>query len=184
VCPKRVSTHGTAAPARRRAGRKTFTVGALPRAFIGLGSNLGDRRSTLERALELLASAPGVALVATSTLRETDPVGFADQPRFLNGAALVETDLEPRALLDLLLGIERTLGRERGEGPRFGPRTVDLDLLLYADEEIDEPGLTVPHPRLAERGFALEPLVELDPDVALPGGRPLRELLGSLPPQG
>jgi 2-amino-4-hydroxy-6-hydroxymethyldihydropteridine diphosphokinase len=146
------------------------------RAYIGLGSNLGDREATLLRAVELLGAHEGIVIVAVSTLRETEPVGFLEQPRFLNGAAAVETELEPRDLLDRLLAVERALGRER-TGPGFGPRTVDLDLLLYGDRVVDEPGLTVPHPRLAERRFALEPLAELDPELTLPGGRRIGDLL-------
>lgn len=146
------------------------------RAYVGLGSNLGDRRALLERALELLAAQPGLDVVAVSSFRETDPVGYVDQPRFLNGACAVETSLGPRELLERLLAVELELGRERA-GPRYGPRTIDLDLLLYGQEQLDEPGLTVPHPRLAERTFALEPLVELDPDLSLPDGRRLRDLL-------
>jgi 2-amino-4-hydroxy-6-hydroxymethyldihydropteridine diphosphokinase len=115
-------------------------------------------------------------VVAVSRFRETDPVGYVHQPRFLNAACRVETDLSARELLERLLAVERALGRER-TGPRFGPRTIDLDLLLYGDETIDEPGLTVPHPRLAERTFVLEPLVELDPDLALPDGRRVLHLL-------
>src|SRR5881397_2269547 len=105
----------------------------MPRAFVGLGANLGDPEATIRRAVELLGAAPGVSVVAVSTLRETDPVGYLDQPRFLNGAVEVETTLLPRELLDRLLGVERALGRER-TGPRFGPRTIDLDLLLYGEE--------------------------------------------------
>jgi 2-amino-4-hydroxy-6-hydroxymethyldihydropteridine diphosphokinase len=119
---------------------------------------------------------PDVRVVAVSRFRETDPVGYADQPRFLNAACLVETDLSARELLERLLVVERSLGRERA-GPRFGPRTIDLDLLLYGDETIDEPGLTVPHPRLAERRFVLEPLAELDHDLTLPDGRRVVHLL-------
>jgi 2-amino-4-hydroxy-6-hydroxymethyldihydropteridine diphosphokinase len=149
------------------------------RAYIGLGSNLGDRRATLERALALLGAGPGVRVIAVSELRETDPVDYLDQPLFLNGAALVETELSAPDLLERLLAVERELGRERDTAVRFGPRTVDLDLLLYGTETIDEPGLTVPHPRLEERPFALEPLVELDPDLTLPDGRRLAEILGT-----
>ena len=147
------------------------------RAYVGLGANLGDRESTIRRAIELLTAEPAVEIVAVSSLRETDPVGYAEQPRFLNGVAAVETGLTPRALLDRLIAIERELGRVRDEGPRFGPRTIDLDLLLYGDEVLDEPGLTVPHPRLAERLFVLEPLHELDPELTLPDGRAVRDLL-------
>ena len=118
--------------------------------------------------------------MAASTLRETEPVGYLDQPSFLNGAAQLETALPPRELLERLLEIESRLGRVRGEGPRFGPRTIDLDLLLYGDETIDEPGLTVPHPRLAERRFALEPLAELAPGLEIPGLGPVQALLAEL----
>ena len=148
------------------------------RAYIGLGGNLGDRRALLERAVELLRAEPGVTVVGVSAFRETDPVGLVEQPRFLNGAVAIETELSPRDLLERLLAVERALGRER-TGPRFGPRTVDLDLLLYGDETVDEPGLTVPHPRLHERRFALEPLAELEPELALPDGRRVRDLAAS-----
>ena len=117
-------------------------------------------------------------VVAVSSFRETDPVGYVDQPRFLNGAVALETDLPPRELLGRLLEIERALGRDR-TGPRFGPRTVDLDILLYGNEVVDEPGLTIPHPRLAERRFALEPLAELDPELVLPDGRRIVDLLAA-----
>jgi 2-amino-4-hydroxy-6-hydroxymethyldihydropteridine diphosphokinase len=149
----------------------------MTRAYVGLGANLGDRERTLRRAVELLAAEPGIEVAAVSAFRETDPVGYVDQPRFLNGACAVETDLSPRELLERLLAVERALGRERGKGPRWGPRTIDLDLLLYGRETVDEPGLTVPHPRLTERSFALEPLLELDPNLHLPDGRRLGELL-------
>lgn len=154
-------------------------MSAVARVYVGLGANLGDRETTLREALALLDAEPGVRVVAVSTFRETDPVGYLDQPRFLNGAAAIETQLAPRALLDLLLDVERRLGRTR-EGPRLGPRTVDLDLLLYADETVDEPGLAVPHPRLAGRRFALEPLADLDPGLAVPGQGPLATLLARL----
>jgi 2-amino-4-hydroxy-6-hydroxymethyldihydropteridine diphosphokinase len=140
----------------------------MTRAYVGLGSNLGDREHMIWGAVHMLAFNPDVEVAAVSTLRETDPVGYLDQPQFLNAAAAVDTELSPRALLDLLLTVERELGRTR-DGPRFGPRTIDLDLLLYGDETVDEPGLTVPHPRLHERLFALEPLTELDPDLVVPG---------------
>jgi 2-amino-4-hydroxy-6-hydroxymethyldihydropteridine diphosphokinase len=152
-------------------------------AYVGLGANLGDRRATIEEALRRLDTEDGIRVTAASTLRETDPVGYTDQPAFLNGAARLETTLGPRELLDRLLAVERALGRER-TGPRFGPRTIDLDLLLYGDETVDEAGLTVPHPRLAERRFALEPLVELDPGLTLPDGRPAAAILGTLRGEG
>jgi 2-amino-4-hydroxy-6-hydroxymethyldihydropteridine diphosphokinase len=151
----------------------------VARAYVGLGANLGDREKTLRRALVLLAQEPDVEVIAVSSLRETDPVGFREQPRFVNAAALVETTLPPRSLLERLLAVERRLGRTR-EGPRYGPRTIDLDLLLYGEEVIDEPGLAVPHPRLAERRFALEPLAELDPRLVVPGRGPVADLLAGL----
>ena len=118
-------------------------------------------------------------MVAVSTLRETEPVGDTHQPFFMNGVAAVETELPPRELLARLLTVEQELGRVREDDRRFGPRTIDLDLLLYGDRVMDEPGLTVPHPRLAGRRFALEPLHELDPGLTLPDGRVVRDLLGS-----
>jgi 2-amino-4-hydroxy-6-hydroxymethyldihydropteridine diphosphokinase len=142
-------------------------------AYVGLGSNLGDREATIRAAVEAL---PGV--VAVSRLRETDPVGVTDQPAFLNGAVVLDTDLSARGLLERLLAVERGLGRERRE--RWGPRTIDLDLLLFGAETIDEPGLTVPHPRLHERRFALEPLAELDPELLVPGRGPVKDLLAGL----
>ncbi len=154
-----------------------ITVAAI--AYIGLGSNLGEREGLLRRALEQLDATPGIRLLATSRFRETDPVGFTEQPQFLNAAARVETTLSPRELLDMLLGIETALGRTR-DGPRFGPRTLDLDLLLYGDEQLAEPGLTIPHPRLAERAFVLEPLVELAPGLVVPGRGSVETLLAAL----
>ena len=151
----------------------------MPLAHVGLGANLGDRERTIRRALALLDEAPGVRVAAVSSLRETAPVGHLDQPPFLNAAAALETDLGPRALLDLLLDVERRLGRVRA-GPRFGPRTIDLDLLLHGEEVVDEPGLTVPHPRLHERRFALEPLAELDPALVVPGRGTVSSLLERL----
>ena len=148
------------------------------RAYVGLGSNLGEREATLWKALEGLGATEGIEVLAVSSFRETDPVGVVDQPRFVNAAAALETSLPPRELLERLLDVERSLGRDRAVEERWGPRTVDLDLLLYGGESIDEPGLEVPHPRLAERAFVLEPLLELDPDLRLPDGRPLRDLYG------
>jgi 2-amino-4-hydroxy-6-hydroxymethyldihydropteridine diphosphokinase len=148
-------------------------------SYIGLGSNLGDREAFLRRALELLRADPDIDVIEVSKVRETDPVGLVDQPRFLNAVAKVETDLPPGELLDRMLTAERELGRRR-DGPRFGPRTIDLDLLLYGDDEIHEPGLIVPHPRLAERRFVLEPLHELDPGLVVPGRGRVSDLLAAL----
>ncbi len=151
----------------------------MPRAFIGLGTNLGDRQDAIRRALVLLAEHERIEVVAVSSVRETEPVGVLDQPRFLNAACAVDTPLAPRELLDTLLAIERSLGRTR-DGERYGPRTIDLDLLLYGAEAIDEPGLTVPHPRLHERRFALEPLLDLDPDLVVPGRGRVAALVAEL----
>jgi 2-amino-4-hydroxy-6-hydroxymethyldihydropteridine diphosphokinase len=151
----------------------------MARAYVGLGGNLGRREANLESALALLRREPDIEVVAVSSVRETEPVGLVDQPRFLNAAAAVETDLPPRGLLDRLLTVERALGRTR-EGPRFGPRTIDLDLLLYGDAVVSEPGLDVPHPRLHERRFALEPLAELDPGLVVPGRGRVSALLAEL----
>lgn len=149
------------------------------RAYIGLGANLGEREETLRRAIELLAADSEIEVVGVSSFRETDPVGHADQPLFLNAAAALETELPPGALLERLLEIERLLGRTRA-GPRFGPRAIDLDLLLYGDQVVDEPGLRVPHPPLVGRRFALEPLAELDPGLVVPGAGPVSALLARL----
>jgi len=148
-------------------------------AFVGIGANLGDRERTLRLALRLLGDRDGVTVAAVSSLRETAPVGYRDQPFFLNGAARLETALSPRELLRALLDVERELGRDRS-GPRFGPRTVDLDLLLYDGVELDEPGLVVPHPRLHERRFVLEPLAELAPGLVVPGRGPVERMLAEL----
>jgi 2-amino-4-hydroxy-6-hydroxymethyldihydropteridine diphosphokinase len=152
---------------------------AAKRAYIGLGANLGDRRAALDAALAALGARPGVEVVGVSRVRETDPWGPVEQPPFLNAAAAVHTTLSPREVLDALLAVERDLGRTR-DGPRWGPRSIDLDLLLYGDEQIDEPGLKVPHPRLAERLFALEPLHDLDPALVVPGAGDLVSLLARL----
>ena len=145
----------------------------MTRAYVGLGSNLGDRERSIRRAAELIGA------LRLSTIRETEPWGIEDQPLFLNAVAEVETDLPPRRLLDRLLEVERTLGRMR-DGARFGPRTIDLDLLLYGSEMVAEPGLTVPHPRLHERRFVLEPLAELEPGLVVPGRGPVPALLAAL----
>jgi 2-amino-4-hydroxy-6-hydroxymethyldihydropteridine diphosphokinase len=148
----------------------------VTRAYVGLGANLGDRERTLRAAADALAAEEGIEVVSISTLRETEPVGVGEQPRFLNGAAELETTLTARELLDRLLTVEQRFGRVRIPG-EHGPRTLDLDLLLYGDEVIDEPGLTVPHPRLHERRFVLEPLAELSPGLVVPGRGDMESLL-------
>jgi len=152
----------------------------MSRAYVALGANLGDRQATILAALAELDAAEGVDVVAVSSLADTDPVGYLDQPRFLNGAAALETSLGPRALLDLLLAVERRHGRVREGVPAQGPRTLDLDLVLYENAEIEEPGMTIPHPRLHERRFVLEPLAELDPSLEVPGKGKIQTLLAEL----
>ncbi|MFG0292961.1 MAG: 2-amino-4-hydroxy-6-hydroxymethyldihydropteridine diphosphokinase [Phycisphaerales bacterium JB050] len=138
-------------------------------AFIALGSNLGDREATIESARSAMNAHPRITTVRCSRLIETDPVGPAGQGPYLNGATEIATDLTPPELLKALLEIERSLGRVRSEtDERWGARTIDLDILLYADEVIDEPGLTVPHPRMQERRFVLEPLAQIAPDARHP----------------
>ena len=148
----------------------------MTRAYVGLGANLGDRERTLRAAVDGLVAEEGIEVVSVSTLRETEPVGVGEQPRFLNGAVELETTLTARELLDRLLAVEQRFGRVRIPG-EHGPRTLDLDLLLYGDEVIDEPGLTVPHPRLHERRFVLEPLAELAPGLLVPGRGDMESLL-------
>lgn len=142
-------------------------------AYVGLGSNLGDREAAIR------AAAAAIGTRRLSALRETEPWGLADQPRFLNAVAELETALPPRALLERLLEVEASLGRVR-EGPRWGPRTIDLDLLLYGDLALSEPGLELPHPRLHERLFVLEPLAELVPSRKIPGNGTVSEALAGL----
>jgi 2-amino-4-hydroxy-6-hydroxymethyldihydropteridine diphosphokinase len=142
-------------------------------AYVGLGSNLGDREHLIRHAAELIGA------VRISTVIETEPWGYGNQPMFLNAVAEVETPLTARQLLDHLLDVERRLGRER-VGAQWGPRTIDLDLLLYGDETIDEPGLVVPHPRLTERDFVLRPLAELVPLLRIPGNGTVQDALAGL----
>ncbi|MEJ2678307.1 MAG: 2-amino-4-hydroxy-6-hydroxymethyldihydropteridine diphosphokinase, partial [Gemmatimonadota bacterium] len=147
--------------------------------YLGLGSNLGDRDANLARALELLEGRLGID--AVSSVYESEPVGYAAQPEFLNLVARVQTDLAPRAILDVLQGIERTLGRERHF--RNAPRIIDVDLLLYDEQQLNEQGLTVPHPRMMERDFVLRPLIELEPELRHPTAGRLADRLmdGPLP---
>ncbi len=149
-------------------------------AYIGLGANVGEREATIRAAVDRLRAHPHITVVAESPLIETEPVGGpAGQPPFLNGAAALETDLDPDALLEVLKGIERGLGR-RPRG-RWGPREIDLDLLLYGDRVVETERLTVPHERLAERRFVLEPLAAIAPDARDPvTGRTVRAMLERL----
>jgi 2-amino-4-hydroxy-6-hydroxymethyldihydropteridine diphosphokinase len=152
----------------------------VARAYVGLGSNLGNRAQTLLDAVEALRAEDGVEVAGVSSLIETDPVGFLDQPRFVNGVAALDTTLTARELLALLLDVEQRFGRTREAVPAQGPRTLDLDLLLYGDTELDEPGLQVPHPRLHERAFVLEPLAELAPGLRIPGRGQVEALVAEL----
>jgi 2-amino-4-hydroxy-6-hydroxymethyldihydropteridine diphosphokinase len=151
-------------------------------AYIALGANLGDRQQNLRAALDLLNATPGVRVTGVSSFLENPAVGGPpDSPPFLNAAAELETTLEPRALLDRLLEIERTLGRERRQ--KWGPRPIDLDLLLYGDRILDEPDLKVPHPLMHERRFVLQPLAEIAPASVHPILRlPIDVLLRMLEP--
>ena len=142
----------------------------MTRAAIALGSNVGDRIGHLEAANEALESLGRV--VATSPVYETEPIGGPDQGPYLNAVTVIETELSPQALLNRVLDIERTRDRERAE--RWAPRTLDLDILLYGDEAVDEPGLTIPHPRMTERRFVLDPLLDVWSDAHLPDGTPVR----------
>lgn len=132
-------------------------------AYLSLGSNQGERLELLRKAVSMLNDVEGVEVAGISSVYETDPVGYVDQPAFLNLAVAVETTLDPRALLAACQGIESALGRTRTV--RWGPRTIDIDILLYGNVRLDSEELTIPHPRLCERAFALVPLVEIAPDV-------------------
>ena len=151
-------------------------------AYIALGANLGDPAATVNAAFAALDQLPQSRLLATSALYRTAPVGIAEQPEFVNAAALIETTLAPEALLDALLAIEQAFGRVRAE--RNGPRTLDLDILLYDDLTLATPRLTLPHPRLHLRAFVLQPLADLAPDLAIPGRGSLAAWLPAVANQG
>ena len=159
-------------------------MGALTVAAVGLGGNLGDVAATLHEALHALDGLPGTRLARASRLYRTPAWGNTAQPDFVNAAALLETQLDVRDLLDALLDIERRFGRDREHGERWGPRTLDLDLLLYGDAVIDEPGLRVPHPHLHERAFALLPLAEIAAELRVPGLGRVGDLLGRVDASG
>lgn len=142
---------------------------ARPVAFVGLGANLGEAAKTLREALRELDALPGTRLLRASRLYRTAAWGVQAQPDFINAVAMLDTILPPRELLDALLAIERGHGRDRAQETRWGPRTLDLDLLLHGDADIDEPGLRVPHPHLHQRAFVLLPMAEIAPDAVVPG---------------
>lgn len=143
-------------------------------AYLGLGANLGDRLANLQRAVDLLAAEPDLTVVRSSRVYETDPVGGPPQAPFLNAVLEIEADLLPRRLLAVCGEIENAMGRARAV--HWGPRPIDIDILTYGDQTIDEPDLQIPHPRMHERGFVLAPLSELDDDPPLPGGRHLADV--------
>jgi 2-amino-4-hydroxy-6-hydroxymethyldihydropteridine diphosphokinase len=143
----------------------------MAEAAIGLGSNLGDKAANIEAAIRLLGSSADLQLISRSRLYRTEPWGDADQDWFLNACALVETALDPHVLLARCLATEDRLGRTRDGARRWGPRVIDLDLLFYGDVELDEAGLTLPHPRLFERAFVIVPLAEIAGDREISGQR-------------
>ena len=155
-------------------------------AFVGLGGNLGDSTAVLQAAFAALARTPGIKLLKASRMYRTAPWGLAGQPDYLNAVAMIRTSLAPHGLLQAMLAIERDAGRSRSEdgSDRWGPRTLDLDLLLYGDQVVDEPGLQVPHRHLHERAFALVPLLEIAGDVVIPGVGPARDALAAMAGDG
>jgi 2-amino-4-hydroxy-6-hydroxymethyldihydropteridine diphosphokinase len=153
------------------------------RAYVALGSNLGDSQQQLLDAIEALAGLPNTRVLARSRFYRTPPWGMLDQPEFLNAVVVLETPLLPHDLLDALLGIERDAGRERG-GERWGPRTLDLDLLHVDGKTVSDERLTLPHPHIAERAFVLLPLSELSPDLEIPGRGRVVDLLRGVDTQG
>jgi 2-amino-4-hydroxy-6-hydroxymethyldihydropteridine diphosphokinase len=144
-------------------------------AYIGIGANLGDAQAQVRAAFDEIATLDGVRLVRRSSLYRTAPVGFLDQPDFINAVAAVETELPPHDLLAKLRGIEQRHGRVRDF--RNAPRTLDLDVLLYSDLRLEDDALTLPHPRMHERAFVLAPLTEIAPDASIPGKGSVRERL-------
>ena len=155
----------------------------MQRCFVALGSNQGDPRAQVTRAFDELQALPQSSLAGRSSLYRSAPLGPQDQPAFINAVAMLDTRLEPEALLDALQAIEQRAGRVRN-AERWGPRVLDLDLLLYADRRVDTPRLQVPHYHMHARSFVLYPLAELAADLILPDGTPLQQLLLGCPPTG
>lgn len=154
------------------------------RVFIGLGSNLGEAEATVNQALLALGQLPQTHINAQSRLYRTLPWGVTDQPDFINAVAQLQTQLAPPVLLEHLLALERRFGRVRNDAERWGPRQLDLDLLIYDEVILDEPGLHLPHPHLHERAFVLVPLAEIAPDLSIPGLGRISELLIGLDTAG
>ena len=159
------------------------SVPAVARAYVGVGSNLGDSRAQVLAAIRALESLAETSSLRASSLYSTPPWGLLDQPPFVNAAVVLETSLPPRAMLEALLSIERNAGRVR-DGERWGPRTLDLDLLHVEGVQLAEAGLTLPHPRIAERAFVLLPLHELAPQLSIPGQGRVDELLARMDTAG
>jgi len=152
--------------------------GVQPRVVIAMGSNLGDRLDYLQSGLDGLFDTPRISFLASSPVFQTAPVGGPEQPDYLNAVAIGETSLPPRAVLERCLGVEDAFGRVRTE--LWGPRTLDLDLIVYGDEVSDSPHLTLPHPRAHERAFVLAPWLATDPDAYLPGRGRVADLLAAI----
>ena len=155
-------------------------VEAPIRAYVGVGANVGDVATTIAEALWALDSMPQTSIRAQSRLYRTPPWGNTDQPPFTNGVVELQTRLSPRVLLDLLLDIELRFGRDRSEGEKWGPRELDLDLLVYGEEQLDEPGMHIPHPHLHERAFVLVPLAEIAPRLEIVGVGRVSDLLAAV----
>src|SRR4249919_2243895 len=159
-------------------------IEAPTRVYVGVGGNVGEVETTIEEAMWALDSLPQTSIRAQSRLYRTPPWGNTDQPPFLNAVVELQTRMTPRVLLDLLLDVETRFGRERSEGEKWGPRELDLDLLVYGDEELDEPGMHVPHPRLRERAFVLVPLAEIAPTLDIIGMGKVSKLLAAIDATG
>jgi 2-amino-4-hydroxy-6-hydroxymethyldihydropteridine diphosphokinase len=153
----------------------------LADVFLSLGSNLGDRESNVRTALEMISAEPGIRVMRVSSLYETEPIGMSEQPDFINAVALLETEVPPMELLRILQGIESKIGRARNI--HWGPRVIDLDILLYGKESVDAAVLMIPHPRMMTRAFVMAPLAEIAPDLELPDGRKPGEVLADLQDQ-
>ena len=159
-------------------------IEAPTRVYVGVGGNVGEVETTIEEAMWALDSLPQTSIRAQSRLYRTPPWGNTDQPPFLNAVVELQTRLAPRVLLNLLLDIETRFGRKRDEGEKWGPRELDLDLLVFGDEQIDEPGMHLPHPHLHERAFVLVPLAEIAPDLEIFGVGKVSELVQAVDASG